>query len=317
LKRRLVAQVALAVGAGVAISGTVGFVGLIAHTSCASCWAGAPHLAAGAALFGGAFLVLADALARHHRIAGRATDRLLTALVGDRSFSGCWRRAARARGCEPASGRVDRRTGRRQGADQDMSLVLAPGEFLAVIGPNGAGKSTLLGALAGDRPLAKGRVLLDGKPLAQWNKVALARRRAVLPQHSGVAFDFTGLQIASLACSPIRDRLSERQMRALAGAGPAETEPSPLPTGPTTVLSGGERQRVQARPCLGAVRRDPAGRPSCCSTSRSLARPRPPACGLASAAAGRQVGWASWPCCTISTWRARYADRVASSKKAG
>ena len=78
----------------------------------------------------------------------------------------------------------------------DVSLALEPGEFLAVIGPNGAGKSTLLGALAGDRLLAKGDALLDGKPMRRWNKRELAKRRAVLPQHSNVAFDFTGLQVA-------------------------------------------------------------------------------------------------------------------------
>ena len=117
---------------------------------------------------------------------------------------------------------------------EDMSLALAPGEFLAVIGPNGAGKSTLLGALAGDRPLAKGRVLLDGKPLGQWSKAALARRRAVLPQHSGVAFNFTGLQIAALGLLVHRDRRSDRQMRAVAEqALQARPRPSPLPTGPT------------------------------------------------------------------------------------
>ena len=127
----------------------------------------------------------------------------------------------------------------------EVSLVVAPGEFLAVIGPNGAGKSTLLGALAGDRTLAKGRVLLDGKALTQWNKRDLARRRAVLPQHSNVAFDFTGLQIALLGLLAHRDRLSERQMRNLAEQALGETEARGFAGRPFTVLSGGERQRVQ------------------------------------------------------------------------
>jgi iron complex transport system ATP-binding protein len=177
---------------------------------------------------------------------------------------------------------------------EDMSLVLAPGEFLAVIGPNGAGKSTLLGALAGDRPFAKGRVLLDGEPLAQWNKAALARRRAVLPQHSGVAFDFTGLQIASLGLLAHRDRLSERQMRALAEQALAETEALAFADRPYTVLSGGERQRVQLARVLAQCDADPAARPFLLLE-----------------------GWACWPCCTISAWRRATPTGWPSSKKAG
>ena len=119
LKRRLVAQVALAVGAGVAISGTVGFVGLIAP-HIVRLLLGPAHrtLLPAAALFGGAFLVLADALARTIVSPAELPIGVLTALVGDRSFSGCWPAAPRARGCEPASGSVDRRAGRRQGADR-------------------------------------------------------------------------------------------------------------------------------------------------------------------------------------------------------
>jgi iron complex transport system ATP-binding protein len=143
---------------------------------------------------------------------------------------------------------------------EDMSLALAPGEFVAVIGPNGAGKSTLLGAMAGDRPLARGRVLLDDKPLGQWNKIALARRRAVLPQHSAVAFDFTGLQIALLGLLAHRDRLSERQMRSLAEQALHETEALGFADRPYTVLSGGERQRVQLARVLVQCDADPAGR---------------------------------------------------------
>ena len=144
---------------------------------------------------------------------------------------------------------------------EDMSLTLAAGEFLAVIGLNGAGKSTLLGALAGDRPLAKGRVLLDGKPLSQWSKTALAHRRAVLPQQSGVAFDFTGQQIASLGLLAHRDRLSERQIHALAEQALAETEALAFADRPYTVLSGGERQRVQLARVLAQCDADPANRP--------------------------------------------------------
>ena len=143
----------------------------------------------------------------------------------------------------------------------DVSLALAPGEFVAVIGPNGAGKSTLLGALSGDRRLAKGRVLLDDKPLAQWSKRQLAHRRAVLPQHSNVAFDFTGLQVAMLGLLAHRDRLSERQMRALAEQALSETEAIAFADRPYTVLSGGERQRVQLARVLAQCDADPAARP--------------------------------------------------------
>ncbi len=117
---------------------------------------------------------------------------------------------------------IEMRAGRKP-LIADVSLALPAGEFLAVIGPNGAGKSTLVGALAGDRRPAKGRVLLDDKPLSQWDKRALARRRAVLPQLSTVAFDFTGLQVAMLGLLAHRDRISERQMRDLAEQALAET----------------------------------------------------------------------------------------------
>lgn len=143
---------------------------------------------------------------------------------------------------------------------RDVSLELAPGAFLAVIGPNGAGKSTLVGALAGDRPLASGRVLLDGQPIGRWSKEALARRRAVLPQQSTVAFDFTGRQVATLGLLGHRGRLSDRQMRNLADRCLEETEALAFADRPYTVLSGGERQRVQLARVLGQCDADPGGR---------------------------------------------------------
>ena len=144
---------------------------------------------------------------------------------------------------------------------RDVSLDVAPGEFVAIIGPNGAGKSTLLNALAGDRVLSSGEILLDGRPLTHWSKLELARRRAVLPQHSAVAFDFTGLQIAMLGLLGFRGTLSERQMQAVAEKALAETEALAFADWPYTVLSGGERQRVQLARVLAQCDADPAATP--------------------------------------------------------
>jgi len=144
---------------------------------------------------------------------------------------------------------------------RDVSLDVAPGEFVAIIGPNGAGKSTLLNALAGDRTLYSGEILLDGRPLTHWSKLELARRRAVLPQHSAVAFDFTGLQIAMLGLLAFRGTLSERQMQAVAEKALAETEALAFADRPYTVLSGGERQRVQLARVLAQCDADPAATP--------------------------------------------------------
>ncbi|WP_313698995.1 vitamin B12 ABC transporter ATP-binding protein BtuD [Pantoea sp.] len=58
---------------------------------------------------------------------------------------------------------------------------LAAGQLLHVAGPNGAGKSTLLSVLAGLQP-ASGTVMLDEKPLSDWNGAALSRIRGWLPQ---------------------------------------------------------------------------------------------------------------------------------------
>ncbi|MFL6699241.1 MAG: ABC transporter ATP-binding protein [Vitreoscilla sp.] len=44
----------------------------------------------------------------------------------------------------------------------DVSLDIAPGQFVCLLGPSGCGKSTLLGALAGHLTPARGTVRVDG-----------------------------------------------------------------------------------------------------------------------------------------------------------
>jgi putative tryptophan/tyrosine transport system ATP-binding protein len=50
----------------------------------------------------------------------------------------------------------------------DVSLTLAPGEFVTMIGSNGAGKSTLLNVLSGEVRLAAGTVSFDRTDVTAW-----------------------------------------------------------------------------------------------------------------------------------------------------
>ena len=63
----------------------------------------------------------------------------------------------------------------------NVSLDVAPGEFVAIIGESGVGKSTLLNCMAGLDSWDSGTVLLDGTDLGQLNDDAraLLRRQKV------------------------------------------------------------------------------------------------------------------------------------------
>jgi ATP-binding cassette subfamily B protein len=64
----------------------------------------------------------------------------------------------------------------------DVSLTLRPGRTVALVGPNGVGKTTLIKLLAGlYRPTA-GRILVDGRDLADSDMTAWRRRMAVVFQ---------------------------------------------------------------------------------------------------------------------------------------
>jgi branched-chain amino acid transport system ATP-binding protein len=77
---------------------------------------------------------------------------------------------------------------------RDVSLSVAPGEFVSVIGHNGAGKTTLVGAILGIvRPKA-GHVRLDGAELAGRAPAEnVARGIALVPQERAV---FPNLTVA-------------------------------------------------------------------------------------------------------------------------
>jgi NitT/TauT family transport system ATP-binding protein len=123
-------------------------------------------------------------------------------------------------------------------AVQQVSLSIAPGEFVCVLGPSGCGKSTLLGALAGHWQPSQGRIRVDGQPVAGPHP----DRGLVFQQHTlfpwkkvldNVAF---GLKMKGIGRRERRERA--RELLDLVGlAGFDDRYP--------VQLSGGMQQRVE------------------------------------------------------------------------
>src|SRR5215470_7542279 len=83
-----------------------------------------------------------------------------------------------------------------------VSLDVPPGGIVGILGPNGSGKTTLLRVLAGTRQPQRGGVTFDGAPLARFSRAALARRMAVVPQETQLAFDYTAGEVAMMGRYP-------------------------------------------------------------------------------------------------------------------
>lgn len=135
----------------------------------------------------------------------------------------------------------------------EVSIELKPGETVALLGANGAGKSTLLKALCGDINLESGEVILEKRKLQDWNYHQLARKRAILLQHSNLNFPFTVEEVALLGRNPhIRGTESKKDLEIVRNALKlVEAEHLTHQSFPT--LSGGEQQRVHLARVLAQI----------------------------------------------------------------
>jgi putative ABC transport system ATP-binding protein len=129
---------------------------------------------------------------------------------------------------------------------RNLNVSVAAGEQLALRGASGVGKSTLLNLMAGLDFPEEGRVLLNGKDLADMSKAEqLSLRRAtfgfvfqafhLMPHLNALQNVMVPCLLAGLAFAQAKDR-AVRLLEALELTGVAQSFPS--------VLSGGEQQRV-------------------------------------------------------------------------
>jgi len=127
-----------------------------------------------------------------------------------------------------------------------VSVTVPAGGFVGLLGPNGSGKTTLLRCLAGTLRPTAGRVTLDDVDLGTLSRPAIARRMAVVPQETRLAFDFSVLEVAVMGRYP---HLGAFEIEgpadlALAREALAATGTAHLEQRAFTTLSGGEKQRV-------------------------------------------------------------------------
>jgi ATP-binding cassette subfamily B protein len=141
--------------------------------------------------------------------------------------------------------------GAEQPALEHVDLHLVPGASLALVGENGSGKTTLIKLLTRLYHPTSGRILLDGRDLAEWEEQALRERIGVIFQ------DFTRYQMLvgeNVGAGDERYFEDETRWREAAAKGLASEFIETLPAGYQTQLgkwfkdgrelSGGQWQKI-------------------------------------------------------------------------
>ncbi len=94
---------------------------------------------------------------------------------------------------------------------RDVSFHIAPGEQVAVVGPTGSGKTTIMKLLNRTYDAGRGRILVDGVDVRDWDLAALRRHVGVVLQD---VFLFTG----TVASNITLERPAVSQAAAIAAA---------------------------------------------------------------------------------------------------
>lgn len=122
-----------------------------------------------------------------------------------------------------------------------IDFQIEKGEFTVVVGPSGAGKTTVLNILGGMDTASSGRVIVDGKDIAQYSPRQLTAYRR---DDIGFVFQFynlipnlTALENVELALQICKNPMDAQEVMEDVGLGER------LDNFPAQ-LSGGEQQRV-------------------------------------------------------------------------
>jgi ABC-type multidrug transport system fused ATPase/permease subunit len=94
-----------------------------------------------------------------------------------------------------------------------VSFKVSPHEKVAIVGPTGAGKTTLISAILKFYPVQKGRILVDGLDIREWDTYELRKRIALVLQD---VFIFSGNFIENITLreeNPSLEKVKESARR--------------------------------------------------------------------------------------------------------
>ena len=127
-----------------------------------------------------------------------------------------------------------------------ISLKIEPGEFVAIVGASGCGKSTLVKLLVGLYRPSSGKVLLDDRPLEEWDLPLLRRQIALVTQEDSLMAGSIAENIALFA-----DDIDLAFVKECARVARIHDDIIAMPMGYETLvgdmgssLSSGQQQRV-------------------------------------------------------------------------
>jgi iron complex transport system ATP-binding protein len=129
---------------------------------------------------------------------------------------------------------------------RDLSVQFAPGEVVAILGRNGSGKTLTLHTLAGLRQPTRGEISLDGVPIQELSRRAVALRLGLLPQDLEDAFVTSAIETVLVGRHPHLAlwQWETAEDERLAREALAAVDMADFAARRTDTLSGGEQRRV-------------------------------------------------------------------------
>ncbi|UUL82577.1 peptidase domain-containing ABC transporter [Sphingomonas qomolangmaensis] len=128
----------------------------------------------------------------------------------------------------------------------NVNLTVQPGEFVAIVGASGCGKSTLLKVITGLFNASSGKVLLDGRPIKEWDVREIRRQIALVTQEDRL---MTGSIAENIAL--FDEDIDLEYVKSCASLARIDAEIRAMPMGYETLvgdmgssLSSGQQQRV-------------------------------------------------------------------------
>ncbi|MEV7480074.1 ABC transporter ATP-binding protein [Streptomyces halstedii] len=134
----------------------------------------------------------------------------------------------------------------RRPISEHLDVRIPDRSFTVVIGPNACGKSTLLRAVSRLLKPSAGRVVLDGRSIAEYGSREVARTLGLLPQTSQAPDGITVADLVARGRHPHQRLMRQwtRQDEKAVLDAMAATSVTELSGRPVDELSGGQRQRV-------------------------------------------------------------------------